>query len=190
MNAVNLVTLGLVAVVLVYGVLLYNGLVTLKHGVAKAWANIDVLLKQRHDELPKLVEVCRQYKQFEQSTLQKVIEARSGVQEARQAHNVAALGEAEGLLRQGLGRLFAVAEAYPELKSNEHFMQLQQRISALENTIADRRELYNEAVNLNNVRVEQFPDALIARLFRFDPQALLEFSSVEKADVDMKQLFS
>ncbi|HET7775157.1 MAG TPA: LemA family protein [Azospira sp.] len=190
MSVGNLITLGIVAVILVYGVMAYNGLVSLKHGVAKAWANIDVLLKQRHDELPKLVEVCKQYKEFEQTTLQRVIEARSQVQQAREAHDVGALGEAEGMLRQGLGRLFAVAEAYPELKSNEHFMQLQQRITALENSIADRRELYNEAVNINNVRIEQFPDALIARLFRFDDHPLLEFSATEKADVDLKQLFS
>ena len=89
----------------------------------------------------------------------------------------------------GLGRLFAVAEAYPELKANENFMQLQQRITSLENGIADRRELYNDAVNINNVRVEQFPDAVIARLFHFESKPLLEFSTAEKADVDMKQLF-
>lgn len=185
---------GMVAIALgiaafLYAVMLYNGLVNLKHNVAKAWANIDVLLKQRHDELPKLVEVCKQYKEFEQSTLTRVIEARSQVQQAREQGDVAALGLAEGALRGGLGRLFAVAEAYPELKTNEQFMQLQQRISALENSIADRREWYNEAVNLNNVRVEQFPDVILARLFRFDPKALLEFSSAEKADVDIKELF-
>ncbi|MBK7355984.1 MAG: LemA family protein [Propionivibrio sp.] len=181
---------GAVAVVALYGIMLYNGLVALKHGVAKAWANIDVLLKQRHDELPKLVEVCKQYKQFEQDTLQRVIEARSRVQTARETQNIGALGEAEGMLRRGIGQVFAIAEAYPELKANENFMQLQQRITSLENAIADRRELYNDAVNINNVRVEQFPDAVIARLFSFESKALLEFSTVEKADVDMKQLFS
>lgn len=149
-----------------------------------------MLLKQRHDELPKLVEVCKQYKQFEQETLRRVIEARSQVQSAREAQNIGALGEAEGLLRQGLGRLFAVAEAYPELKSNENFMQLQQRITSLENGIADRRELYNDAVNINNVRVEQFPEALIARPCHFEQKPLLEFSAAEKTDVDLKQIFS
>ncbi|WP_153109354.1 LemA family protein [Propionivibrio limicola] len=181
---------GAIIVIAIYGITLYNGLVALKHAVAKAWANIDVLLKQRHDELPKLVEVCKQYKQFEQETLQRVIEARSQVQSARETQNIGALGEAEGALRMGLGRLFAVAEAYPELKSNEHFMQLQQRISSLENAIADRRELYNDAVNINNVRVEQFPDAIMARMFNFESKPLLEFSIAEKADVDLKQLFS
>jgi LemA protein len=182
--------LGIAGVSLIYAVTLYNGLVQLKNNVAKAWANIDVLLKQRHDELPKLIEVCKQYKQFEQTTLTQVIAARNQVHEARAAQNVAALGQAEDSLRGGLGKLFAVAEAYPELRANESFMQLQARITQLENAIADRREFYNDAVNLNNTRVEQFPDAVIAGLFRFGTQPLLEFSSAEKADVDVKALFA
>lgn len=183
------VFLGVVVLVLGYGVVIYNGLVQLKHNVAKAWANIDVLLKQRHDELPKLVEVCRQYKQFEQDTLSRVTEARAQVARARESHDVAALGQAENLLRSGLGQLFAVAEAYPELKANEHFAQLQSRITALENGIADRRELYNEAVNVHNVRIEQFPDTVVAGLFRYAPQPLLRFASAAKADIDIKALF-
>ena len=184
------VFLGLVVLALVYGVVTYNGLVQLKHNIAKAWANIDVLLKQRHDELPKLVEVCRQYKQFEQETLARVTEARARVAKAREAHDVPALGAAENLLRAGLGQIFAVAEAYPELKANEHFMQLQTRITALENSIADRREWYNESVNLHNVRIEQFPDLIVARMFSYTEQPLLQFSVAEKADVDLKALFS
>lgn len=190
MSPGGMIFLGLVVLVLAYGVMLYNGLVQLKHNVAKAWANIDVALKQRHDELPKLVEVCKQYKQFEQSTLQAVIEARSRVQSAREQHNVPALNQAEGALRTGLGQIFAVAEAYPELRANEHFMQLQQRISGLESLIADRRELYNESVNLSNVRVDSFPDAIIARFFNFKHQPLLEFTDNEKQDVDLRKLFS
>jgi len=186
----TLIFLGIVAVLLIYGIGLYNHLVNVKHAVAKAWANIDVLLKQRHDELPKLVEVCKQYKQFEQTTLQKVIEARSQVQTARQQQDIPALGQAEGMLRAGLGGIFAVAEAYPELKANENFMQLQTRITSLENGIADRRELYNETVNINNVQIEVFPASIIAKMFNFSEKPLLEFSVAEKADVDMKQLFS
>lgn len=181
--------LGCIVIAVLYGVIVYNGLVRLKHNIAKAWANIDVLLKQRHDELPKLVEVCRQYKQFEQETLARVTEARARVASAREQHDVAALGAAEGMLRNGLGRIFAVAEAYPELRANEHFMQLQSRITALENAIADRREWYNEAVNLHNVRIDQFPDLLIARLCQFVAQPLLEFATAEKTDVDLKALF-
>ncbi len=190
MSIGSAVFLGLVVLALVYGVVTYNGLVQLKHNIAKAWANIDVLLKQRHDELPKLVEVCRQYKQFEQETLARVTEARARVAKAREAHDVPALGAAENLLRAGLGQIFAVAEAYPELKANEHFMQLQTRITALENAIADRREWYNESVNLHNVRIEQFPDLIIARMFSYTEQPLLQFSVAEKADVDLKALFS
>ncbi len=185
----TLILLGIVAVALFYGISLYNHLVNVKHAVAKAWANIDVLLKQRHDELPKLVEVCKQYKQFEQSTLQKVIEARSQVHAARESQNIGALGQAEGALRAGLGSIFAVAEAYPELKANENFMQLQNRITGLENNIADRRELYNESVNINNVQIEVFPASIIARMFNFGEKPLLEFAEAEKADADMKALF-
>lgn len=182
--------LGLAAVTLIYGVFTYNGLVRLRHDVSKAWSNIDVLLKQRHDELPKLVETCKQYKQFEQATLQAVTEARAQVQSAREKQDIAALGQAEGLLRGGLGQIFAVVEAYPELKANEHFLQLQTRITGLENSIADRRELYNESVNINNVRVDQFPDLILARLFGFERRPLLEFASAEKADVDLRALFN
>ncbi|MBT0963220.1 LemA family protein [Denitromonas iodatirespirans] len=190
MSVSAIVLLGILAIALLYGIVVYNNLVRLKHNIAKAWANIDVLLKQRHDELPKLVEVCRQYKQFEESTLTRVIEARARVADARSQHDVPALGQAEGMLRVGLGQLFAVAEAYPELKANEHFMQLQTRITSLENGIADRREWFNESTNVHNIRIEQFPDLIVARLFQFTEQPLLEFSTAEKADVDLKALFS
>lgn len=185
----TVIVLGTLLVIVVYTTLLYNNLVQLKHNVAKAWANIDVLLKQRHDELPKLVETCKQYMKFEQETLQKVMEARSRVFAAREAQNIPELGQAEGALRATLGHLFALAEAYPDLKTNQIFQQLQARISGLENAIADRREFYNESVNINNVRVEQFPDTMIAGMFNFKPAPLLEFRDAEKADVDMKQLF-
>lgn len=177
------------AVLLIYCITVYNSLVNVKHNVTKAWANIDVLLKQRHDEIPKLVEVCKQYRQFEQETLEKVVRARSLVQDARERRDIGALGPAESMLRSSLGTLFAVAEAYPDLKTNENFMQLQTRISQLENAIADRRELYNEAVNINNVRIEQFPDTIVAKFGNFPEAKLLEFSSPEKTDVDMKALF-
>ncbi len=184
-----IVFLVVLAVVVLYGILLYNNLVALKHNVAKSWSNIDVLLKQRHDELPKLVEVCRQYMGYEQETLEKVMQARAAVAAAREGQNVPALGQAETQLRLGLGGLFAVAEAYPDLKADSQFQHLQQRITELENGIADRREYYNESVNLNNVRIEQFPDVLIARRFGFGPFDLLEFSEEEKADVDIRGLF-
>jgi len=161
----------------IYGVLVYNNLVAVRNNVAKAWANIDVLLKQRHDELPKLMEVCRGYKQFEQETLVRVADARAQVAQAREAHNIAALGPAEAQLRAGVARVFALAEAMPELKANQNFLQLQGRITALEDSIADRREFYNESVNVNNVRVEQFPDLFVARLFGFREARLLELGA-------------
>jgi len=180
---------GLIAVTLIYIVSIYNGLVTLKHSVSKAWANIDVLLKQRHDELPKLVETCKQYMKFEQETLEKVMKARSSVATAQQQGDIPSLGKAESAMRLGLGSLFAVAEAYPELKADETFQHLQARITGLENAIADRREFYNESVNNNNVRIEQFPDLFIARMFSFKAHDLLEFSDEEKVDVNLSQLF-
>ncbi len=189
MSLPALILLAVILVVGFYAVFLYNNLVTLKHGVSKAWSNIDVLLKQRHDELPKLVEVCKQYMQYERDTLEKIIQARSAVAQARDQGDIPALGQAETQLRLGLGNLFALAENYPELKANDGFRQLQSRISQLEEAIADRREVYNEAVNLNNVRIEQFPDVIIARMFNFKAHPLLKFSEAEKSDVDMKQLF-
>ncbi|MCC6296570.1 MAG: LemA family protein [Pseudomonadales bacterium] len=172
-----------------YGVTIYNSLVRLKHQVAQTWANIDVLLKQRHDELPKLVDTCRQYMEYERDTLERVIAARSRVATAREQQDVGALGTAETELRAGLGRLFALAENYPQLKASESFQHLQGRISDLENGIADRRELYNAAVNLNNVRIEQFPDVLVARPLGFKPFELLEFRAEDRADVDVGVLF-
>ena len=184
------VILALLVAAVVYFIGIYNGLVGLREKVKTAWANIDVLLKQRHDELPKLVETCKRYMQFEQETLEKVMRARASVSSASQSGNVAAVGAAEQQLRAGVGRLFAVAENYPQLKTDETFKQLQGRITALEESIADRRELYNDQVNLNNIRVKVFPDVLIAQRFGFQPAQLLEFSAAEKGDVDVGALFS
>lgn len=177
-------------VVAVYFILIYNNLVTLKHNVSKAWANVDVLLKQRHDEIPKLVETCKQYMKYEKDALQAIINARAAVSTAREKTDVKALGTAETQLRLGLGNLFALAEDYPELKANESFQHLQLRITGLEHDIADRREFYNDSVNSKNIRIEQFPDILVARIMGFKPADLLEFAEAEKADVDMKALFA
>ena len=185
-----MITLVVLAVIAIYFVITYNGLVNIKHNVEKAWANIDVLIKQRHDELPKLIDTCKQYMKHEQDTLEKVIQARSRVSEARESHNVAALGAAENVLRSGLGQLFALAESYPDLKANEQFLHLQSRISGLENAIADRREFYNESVNINNVRIEQFPDLLVAKMFNFKAATLLKFAAEELKDIDVSQRFN
>ena len=185
-----LVFLGLVGLVFVYGVTIYNGLVTLRENVKKAWANIDVLLRQRHDEIPKLVETCKQYMGYEQETLERVMAARAKVSAAQAQGDVGELGKAESQLRMGLGNLFAVAEQYPELKASESFQHLHSRISALEESIADRREFYNESVNNNNIRIDQFPDLILARIFKFSDAELLEFTAEELSDVNVKALFS
>ena len=189
MNVTTIVVLGLLAVAATYGAMLYNGLVRLKHNVSAAWSNIDVVLKQRHDELPKLVETCKQYMQYEGELLEKITQSRASVGQARESQNMKALGQAESGLRAGLMNLFAVAENYPELKANDNFQHLQSRISGLENQIADRREFYNDSVNANNIRIEQFPDVILARMFNFKARDLLEFDVSETADVDIGNLF-
>lgn len=189
MNLLSIILIVALALLILYGIVIYNRLVNLKHNAGMSWSNIDVLLKQRHDELPKLVEACKQYMRYEQDTLEAVMRARQGVADARQRGDVPALGAAESQLRLGLGQLFAVAEAYPELRANDNFRHLESRITGLENAIADRREFYNDSVNLNNVRIEQFPDILIARFFNFGSFRLLEFSEPEKQDVDLAGLF-
>ena len=185
-----LLTLFLFVALLGYLVGVYNGLVRVRAAVKLAWSDIDVLLVQRHDELPKLVEVCKQYMQYEAGTLERVMRARAGVDAARSSGSVSALGAAERELRSGLGGLYAVAENYPQLKASEPFHQLQERVSALETAIADRREVYNDAANTNNVRIASFPEVLVASLGDFPPAQLLHFEGEAKADVDLKAAFS
>lgn len=189
MDVATIIFLAIIVLLVFYLINIYNHLVRIKHNVSKAWSNIDVLLKQRHDEIPKLVETCRQYMKFEQETLEKVMLARGQVSDARENQDVPGLGMAEGALRMGLGQLFALVEDYPDLKANENFQHLQSRISTLENTIADRREFYNDSVNINNIGIEQFPDVIVSRMFGFGARDLLEFDGIDLADVNMKQLF-
>ena len=176
--------------IIIYMVMKYNSLVSVKHNVTKALSNIDVLLKQRHDEIPKLVATCKQYMQHEQITLEKVINARNQVAAASQAGDITALGKAESQLRSSLGQIFALSEAYPDLKANQQFGHLQTRISGLENDIADRREFYNETVTINNARIEQFPDVIIARMMNFQAFKTLNFDATELSDVNVEQLFA
>jgi LemA protein len=188
---VTVVVLGFLAIALLgYLISVYNGLVRVGASVKLAWSNIDVLLVQRHDELPKLVEVCRQYMAYERDTLERVTKARSAVDAARSSGNMNSVGAAEQELRAGLGGLYAVAERYPDLKANEAFRQLQARISGLETAIADRREVYNDSVNANNVRLQTFPDVVVANFGDFHAAKLLQFLSDEKSDVDVKALFA
>lgn len=184
-----LIFLSLITGLLLWGIALYNQLVALKNNTEKAWSNTDILLKQRNEELPKLISVCKEHMQYEQTTLQKVMEARNHVASALQSGNMGALGAAENELRIGLGNLFAVAEAYPELKASESFQHLRERITGLEDSIADRREFYNDAANHNNTRIEQFPDVVVAKAFSFKRFRLMSFNAAETTDVDVAAHF-
>lgn len=179
-----------IAVVVLYVVMTYNSLVSIKNNVEKAWANIDVLLKQRNDELPKLIDTCKAYMAHESQTLEKVIQARKGADAARQTQDMVGLSKAEAGLQVSLSGLFAVAENYPDLKANQTFINLQSRITGLENQIADRREFYNDSVNNNNVRIQQFPDMIVAGIFNFKRAEMLKFASAELQDVDVSSRFN
>ncbi len=185
-----MIILIILALIVIYFVITYNSLVSIKNNIAKAWANIDVLLKQRNDELPKLIDTCKAYMAHEAQTLEKVINARMGVDAARQMQDVAGLGKAESVLSKSIGGLYAVAENYPDLKADQTFINLQQRITGLENQIADRREFYNDSVNNNNVRIQQFPDLIVANLFNFEQKDMLRFASEELKDVDVSARFN
>ena len=189
-TAILLFLLGLMVIVMIVGVRIYKHLLEVKHDINRAWADIDTLLEQRHDELRELVETCKLFMKSEQATLEKVMEARSAVARARQTGDIGAVGKAETRLRTNLGNLFAVADGYPDLRTSEKFQHLQIRVSGLENTIAEQRASYNASVTINNKRIEQFPDLLLARLFKFTPQRLLEFSEEETRDVNMRELYS
>lgn len=171
-----LVLCGLVA----YVILIYNGLVQLRNDIDKAWSNIDVLLKQRFDELPKLIKVCEGYMQHERKTLEAVIQARSQVTSARGDQEKL---QAQNALTETLRSLFMVVERYPELKADAVFRSLGSRISELEDQIADRREFFNDTVNGYNIRIAQFPDLLVANLFRFITRPLWQIDPAHRQDV-------
>ena len=166
-----------------YGLSIYNGLVALRNSLARSWANIDVLLKQRHDELPKLVKTCEGYMQHERAVFDRLSEARGALLKAR---SVAERADAENQLTRTLGQLFAVAESYPDLKANQSFLQLQSRISELENQIADRREFYNDTVATFNTRLQQIPDKFVADAFGFEVAELFHANERDREDVDIK----
>lgn len=170
------------AAAIAYAATLYNSLVQVKNNVDQAWSNIDVLLKQRADELGKLLDTVKSYLRYEQDLLTRLTALRTevgrgGTDERRLA--------AERELGAGVGRLLAVAENYPDLKSSSNFAELQRRITALEEQIAHRREFYNDAVNINNTRMEQVPDRLLVGAAGLKPRPLFQASAEERADVDV-----
>jgi LemA protein len=163
--------------------LLYNRLVALKNSVARAWANIDVLLKQRHDELPKLVKTCEGYMQHERAIFDKLSEARGALMKA---HTVGERAQAENALTKVLGQFFAVAENYPTLKADQGFLALQKRISEIESQIADRRELYNDTATAFNIRLQQIPDMWVADYMGYQPADLFKADEEDRRDVEIK----
>lgn len=177
----SLVTIGLI-VLIAYVVGVYNMLVRLANNIDKAWSNIDVILKQRHDELPKLVEVCNSYMTHERETLESVTKARTAYSTGQ---NIDDKAQAENQIVGALGKLFAVAEQYPDLKANQEFLAVQQRISALENTIADRREFYNDSVNLYNIAIEQIPTFWVAQEVGYTARPLLTVAPSDRKDVPL-----
>jgi LemA protein len=181
---VGLMVLAVLAIIVIaiimYFVGLYNSLVTFKNNIDRSFSNIDVLLKQRHDELPKLIETCKGYMQYEQKTLLAVTEARTAFMRAT---TPAEKAQADNMVSGALKTLFAVAEKYPDLKANTNFMQLQGRITELETKIAAQRSSYNEDVNAFNIRIAQVPANLIAGFMGLQPHALFQVAEADREDV-------
>ena len=183
----SLVVLAILAVfivtviaVILYFVGLYNKLVAFRNNIDRSFSNIDVLLKQRHDELPKLIETCKGYMQYEQKTLQAVTEARTAFM---RANTPAEKAQADNMVSGALKSLFAVAEKYPDLKANTNFLQLQGRITDLETKIAAQRAAYNEDVNTFNIRIAQIPASLVAGFMGLQPHALFQVAEADREDV-------
>ena len=179
--------IGVVVLVALLAVVLYNRLIRTRNMVDNAWSQVDVQLKRRLDLIPNLVESVKGYAAHEKSTFEAVINARNAAVAAPSAPESQA--QANNALTGALRQLFALSEAYPDLKANQNFLQLQSRITGLENAITDRREYYNDSANVNNIRIQQFPDALVARMFGFSDARMLEFDAQEIADVDVRSAF-
>jgi LemA protein len=184
MNILAGLTVMLVVVGLaIYAIIIYNELVRLQNDNARAWANIDVLLKQRHEEIPNLVETVKGYMQHEQQTLLAVTEARAA---SLSAGSIGQKAQADLLISGALRGLFAVAENYPDLKANQNFLKLQNRISELEERIADRREFFNDDVNTYNTRIKQIPDLFLANIMNLKPRDMFKVSEQERQAIQVK----
>jgi len=197
MGSAIIIIVLVVVVVLVVGLLWlmaqYNGLVKLRNRYRNAFAQIDVQLKRRHDLIPNLVETAKGYMRHERETLEAVIQARNAAESARQgvspdnAAQMGALMSAESGLGSVLGRLFALSEAYPDLKANQNMMQLSEELTSTENKVSFSRQAYNDSVTVYNTKREVFPTNLIAGSFNFGPATLFEVSSPEERErVDVK----
>jgi len=187
--ALSLVLLAVLAVFIVaaiavtlYFVGVYNKLLAFKNNIDRSFYNIDVLLKQRHDELPKLIETCKGYTQHEQKTLQAVTEARTAFM---RANTPAEKAQADDMVSGALKSLFAVAEKYPDLKANANFRQLQGRITDMETKIAAQRGAYNEDVNAFNNRIARIPASLLAGFTGLRPLVLFQVAKTDREDVKL-----
>ena len=160
-----------------YGIAIYNYLVRDRQRTRAGWSDIEVQLKRRHDLIPKLVDAVKQYAAYEQATLDQVTALRN---QAGNIQGVAQQGKLENGISQGLLSIFALQEAYPELKANQSFLQLQTDISSVEGDIQHARRYYNGAVRNLNTRIESFPDLFIARLFNYRPAQYFEFEEIQR----------
>lgn len=179
---------GVIAVVVLWVIAAYNGLVSLKNQTLNGWKQIDVQLKRRHDLIPNLVETVKGAMKFEQTTLAKVIEARNG---AITAQGVAAKAAKENVLTGALRQLFALAENYPDLKSNQNVAKLQEELSSTENRIGFARQFYNDIATRFNIAQQVFPTSIIAKTFGFSASELFEITDgaereVPKVDLNLK----
>jgi LemA protein len=179
-----IVLLAVVAAIALWVVGAYNGLISLKNQVANGWKQIDVQLKRRHDLIPNLVDTVKGAMQFERETLQAVIEARNqAISVERGGAGVAATAQAESRLSAALGRLFAVVEAYPQLKATGNVSQLQEELTSTENRIAFARQHYNDVTTQYNTKQQQFPTNLVAGLARATPAELWEITDATERAV-------
>ena len=178
MKILGWVLVALVVAIPLWGVLLFNTLVNLRNQVQNAWRQIDVQLKRRHDLIPNLVEVVKDYMSYEQETLNKVIQARNQAVSATTPETAIA---AEGVLSGAMGKLFALMENYPDLKANENVARLMEELSATENKIAFSRQFYNDSVMALNNAVETFPSNIVAGMFHFKQATYFEVPEGETA---------
>lgn len=181
----GLLLLALVVAVVLWMIGAYNGLIALKNQVVNAWKQIDVQLKRRHDLIPNLVNTVKGAMNFERSTLEAVIAARN---KAVSAQGVAATAQAEGELTQALGRLFALTENYPELKSSQNVLQLQEELTSTENKVGFARQLYNDVATQYNTRQAQFPTSLLAGMAKASPAELWEIEDAGERAVPQVNL--
>lgn len=177
------------ALLLIYFISIYNRLIAIKNNVMQSWANIDLLLKQVHQEIPKLVEICKQFMSYEQELLEKITKLRAQAEMERLENRLDQLSGTENELNLATNTLFARAEAYPELKTDASFNQLASRISTLQDSITDRKEFYNEAVKINNTRRDQIPEILVSRIIGFRAFEFYQVADQFKKDIDLKGLF-